>query len=483
MRFPLLLLPLAAFATAQAQDPGFQLNLPPGWQAKKLNAGEVVATAPNPREWVMVAPLLAQREGCDASLRRNLAGGWATFPNLSNLNVRTVRPGLTLADFYFFGGQSRGAVLCADTGPRSAMLYALAAPAPQFAAERNTLMGVLRSFRYGGRSGGAQRGAGGPALAMEPWREASENAFNAVKPAGWRVEGGIYRVSNLDVRSGFRLSSPDGRSSIVLGDVRLNGCMVPGPNGGQFTSQSPGGGKEWCPYRTGEQVAEEYAMRVAGPEMGVQNLRITGRRPRPDLTAAKDRLASMAGPSSFRNATGEVTFAGTRGGVAVTGTFIANTLMLHSPAPDLMAGSYTREVAGYVGPAEMDPSLAASVARIAGSMQWNVQWVMANRAAGQRDAEMIRRYLAHQAQVGQQMFEDRMASADRRAEAVGDLLAGTVRLRDAEGNNYSARAGSNYYFYDEQAGRVAGRRDDAVVGRDIWKEAGEVDLRPLEMVR
>jgi hypothetical protein len=218
-------------------------------------------------------------------------------------------------------------------------------------------------------------------------------------------------------------------------------------------------------------------------ELGVQGLRITGRRARPDLTAAADRLAGSAGPSNFRNATGEVTFAGTRGGVQVTGTFVANTLMLYSPAQDLMIGSYTQDVSGYVGPAEMEGALANAIGRINGSMQWNVQWVMANRAAGTRDTEMVRRYLAAQAQLGQQMFEDRTASADRRAAAVGDLLSGQVRLQDAEGNKYTARAGSNYYFLDEQQARVAGTPSDAVVGSDLWKAAGAVDLRPLELIR
>jgi hypothetical protein len=315
------------------------------------------------------------------------------------------------------------------------------------------------------------------------WREATEGAFVSVKPAGWRVDGGVTRLSNMDVRTGFRLSSPDGRSTIAIGDARLNSCVIPGRTSAQFLNQSPGGGKEWCPYRTGEQAAEEYVMRVVGPEWGIANLRITGRRARPDLTAAKDRLANVAGPSNFRNATGEVTFAGTRGGVAVSGRFVGNTLLLVSPAPDLLGGNYTRDLVGYAGPVEMDGALSATVARISGSMQWNVQWVMANRAAAQRDFEAIRRSLAAQAELGQKMFEDRMAAADRRAEAVGDLLSGTVRLKDAEGNNYTARAGSNYYFYDEDAGRVAGRRDDAVVGRDLWKDSGEVDLRPLETVR
>jgi len=466
------------------QDPGgFQLSLPPGWTAKKFNAGEVRASAPNPAEWVMIAPLLAQTEPCAISLRKNLSSGWVAFPNVKDLNVRVVRPGLALADFYFQNGQSRGAVLCADTGARSGMLYCLAAPAAQFATERNTLLAILRSFQYGGGSSTAARPSSTASLPLEPWREASEGAFVSVKPAGWRVEGGVVRVSNNDVRSGFRLTSPDARSSIVLGDARLNGCTVPGPNGRQFMNQSPGAGKEWCPYRTGEQVAEGYVQRVVAGELGVQGLRITSRRPRPDLTAAADRLASIGGPSKFRNATGEVTFAGTRGGVPVTGTFMANTLMLYSPAQDLMVGNYTQEISGYVGPAEMDGTLAGVIGRISGSMQWNMPWVMANRAAGTRDTEMVRRYLAFQSQLGQQMYEERTAAADRRAAAAGDVLSGQVRLNDAQGNKYTARAGSNYYFLDEQQARVAGAPDDAVVGTDVWKATGAVDLRPLEVIR
>src|SRR5437016_3174231 len=105
--------------TANQDARGFQVNLPPGWQARKLNGGEVVIASSNPAEWVMVAPLLAQAEPCAISLRKNLTGGWRAYPDVKDLNLRVVRQGLVLADFYFQAGQSRGAVLCADTGPRS----------------------------------------------------------------------------------------------------------------------------------------------------------------------------------------------------------------------------------------------------------------------------------------------------------------------------------------------------------------------------
>ncbi|MCW5983053.1 MAG: hypothetical protein KIT09_33500 [Bryobacteraceae bacterium] len=468
----------------QHQDPdGFRLQLPSGWKVRKYSGGQIVAAAPDPAEWVLIAPVLPRTRACAVSLESNLGGGWQAYPGVKNLNVRAVRPGLALADFHFHDGQSRGAVLCAETGPRTGMLYGMAAPAGRFPAARDRMLAVLRSFQYGGAAPANAAAPAGAALPMEPWRDPTESALSALKPAGWRVEGGVVRISNTDVRTGFRLTSTDGRSAFILGDARLNSCMVPGPNMMQYTNQAPAAGKDWCPYRTGEQVAEMYAQRILASDLGIQGLRITGRRPRPDLTAAADRLASIAGPSSFRNATGEVTFEGNRGGLAVSGKLIANTLMLYSPAQDLMAGTYTQDINGYIGPRENDALNESLLRRVQGSIQWNLQWVMANRAAGVRDTEMVRRYLAESAKLGQQMYEDRTAAAARRADAVGDLLSGQVRLKDTEGNQYTARAGSNYYFLDEEQARVAARPDDAVVGRDVWKDRGAVDLRPLEIVK
>ena len=75
-----------------------------------------------------------------------------------------------------------------------------------------------------------------------------------------------------------------------------------------------------------------------------------------------------------------------------------------------------------------------------------------------------------------------MVASDRRREGVNDILGGTVRLTDGQGNQYQAKAGSNYYFLDTEAARVAGRPDDAVRRTDLWPSP-MVDLRPLEVMR
>jgi hypothetical protein len=191
---------------------------------------------------------------------------------------------------------------------------------------------------------------------------------------------------------------------------------------------------------------------------------------------------ASAGLGSFQHAYGEVRFRATRQGQPVEGTMLGMTRMLWSPDRNLLAGNYTVEVKGFAGPAGSGALLARIGGHIEGTWEHNYQWIVANRQASARDQSAVMSYLRSSGEAQQKAFWDRMDASGRRAEAVGDLLSGRVRLSDGQGNQYEAKAGSNYYFYDEQAGRVAGRRDDAVVGTDVYPSPG-VDLRPLEVIK
>lgn len=445
----------------------------------------MVVSSPNPWMFVIVAPVLGRSGDCVTALRTTFANGWGSFPGARNVNVRPAGRGVAVADFEFQNGQSRGAVLCAETGRNSGMFYGMAAPAAEFGSERRRLVSILRSFRYGSPAAAKSGNTAAPsaALPMEPWREASEGAFTTEKPAGWRAEGGVRRISNNDVRLGYRLISPDGQAGMVMGDVRLGTCTVAGPGGQQFQNMGPTSGIEWCPYRTGEQAAEIYAQRLLTQDWGIQGLRILNRRPRPDLSQESSQAAAAYG-LKVRDSWGEVQFEGTRQGASITGKVVGFTQFLASVDPNLMAGTYTTQIYAFLGRRGQEATYAAAIARIQGSVRWNVQWVMANRASAQRDTGMVMRYLREQGERGQRMFEERTASADRRAAAVGDLLSGTVRLRDPQGRQYEAKAGSNYYYLNEGQARQGGRRDDAVVGSDLsLPTTGVVDLLPLEVIR
>lgn len=474
-----------AAVSSEHRDPsGFSLQLPAGWEVRKNNYNMVVVRNPQGGEFAFVAPVIGRTADCRTMLEGNLRGGWNVFPEVGGLRIENTAHNSALARFDYKGGAERGMVLCAETSSRSAMLYALGAPAARFAGAQPVLASVLKSFRYGepaepsgGKSSGAQAGPAMPP--MVPWREPNEGAYTLEMPEGWRVEGGIQRISNMDVRGSLRFWSPDGQSLIQFNDTRFDKCIVPS----QGTIMAPlGQGVRYCPYQTGLQIAEWYVAQVWTKEMQLENLEITGRRELAELGRGEDMRMAQAGLQGFQHSYGEVRFRASRAGRPVEGSLLGKTMMLWSPDRSLFQGNYTAEVKGVLAAAEEFGRVSAIGGRIESSIRYNLQWVVENRRASARDAQAILNSMRAAAEAAQQAFWERSEAAARRSESVGDLLAGRVRLTDAQGNRYEAKAGSNYYFYDEQAGRTAPRRDDAVLGADLYPSP-LVDLRPLEVVK
>jgi hypothetical protein len=483
---PLLLLSCGSTAAVSSEyrDPsGFSLQLPAGWEVRKNNHNMVIVQNPRGGEFAFVAPVLGRTADCRTMLEGNLRGGWNAFPEVGGLRIESTAHNAAVARFDFKGGASRGMVLCAATGARSAMLYALAAPAGRFAGAQPVLASVLKSFRYGEPAPGGQAEGGqaaAPAMPrMVPWREPNEAAYTLEMPEGWRVEGGIQRVSNMDIRGSLRFWSPDGQSLIQFNDTRFDKCLVPSAG----TIMAPlGQGVRYCPYQTGLQIAEWYVTQVWAKEMQLENLEIAGRRELAELGRGEDLRTAQAGLPGFQHSYGEVRFRAARAGRPVEGSLLGKTMMLWSPDRSLFQGNYTTEVKGVLAPSGEFARVSAVGGRIESSIRYNLQWVVENRRASARDAQAILDSMRAAAEAAQQAFWERSEAAARRSESVGDLLSGRVRLTDAEGNRYEAKAGSNYYFYDEQAGRTAPRRDDAVLGVDLYPSP-LVDLRPLEVVK
>jgi hypothetical protein len=317
-------------------------------------------------------------------------------------------------------------------------------------------------------------------MTMEPWREPSEGAYQSVKPAGWQVGGGVRRISNNDVRVGVQLLSPDRTAAIFLGDTRLNKCFVPGTFSSQYGSAPLGVGVDRCPYRDGVQLAEFYAARALASDWRLEGLRFVGRRPRPDLNQLSTQASATLGQMGMNQSYGEVRFAASRGGVPVEGVVIAASLFASSGSVDPNGGMYTSYVTGYLAPSERAAAVGAAANRVMSSARWDYGWITGNRQAAINDTRMALAYNRQIAALGQRMFEERDAADQRRADAAGHLLSGTVELQGPDGQKYQAKAGSNYYYLDTDAARRVSNPNDAVARRDVWDR--DVDLQPLAIV-
>ncbi len=468
MRLALALFSLHALTAAPYQDPdGFTLNLPTGWSVKKFGQGGVVAASPDPSRFALILPILGRTGDCATTLRQALASGWNAFPGIAEVNLKPVGPRSAIAGFSLRDGQGRGAMLCAETSPKSAMFYALAAPVAQYAADRQALLAILKSFRYA-----APASAPAANVSMEPFREPTEGAYQSVKPSGWQVAGGVRRISNNDVRVGIQLLSPDRSAAIWLGDVRLNKCVVLGANMRQFGSAPLGAGAEYCPYRDGIQTAEFYALRALSGDHRLEGLRITSRRPRPDLSQLSAQASAALGQMGMTQAYGEVRFSASRQGSPVEGIVIGSTIFASSGAVDPNGGIFTSYVTGYLAPAANAATIASAASRVMAGVRWDYGWVTGNRQAAANDTRMALEYNRQIAALGQRMFEERDASNQRIAEGRGHVLSGTTVLQGPDGQRYQAKAGSNYYFLDAP--------NDMIIGRNVWENP--IDLQPLAIV-
>ena len=114
--------------------------------------------------------------------------------------------------------------------PDVGYVFAMAAPSASLEAQRPTLVKVLSSFGFDvAASAGAIAHSSSSLsnLRFVKWVDPKEQAFTAQVPAGWKVEGGMFRFSPTDARASCYLRSPDGQIAIRSGDVTVPCFKMP----------------------------------------------------------------------------------------------------------------------------------------------------------------------------------------------------------------------------------------------------------------
>jgi len=103
-------------------------------------------------------------------------------------------------------------------------------------------------------------------LRFAAWVEPSQRSFSVDVPAGWRVEGGLNWISDLDPQGFVRVQSPDKALQVFMGDPDLLVRQVPdrfslmqtGAAEGQIFRTPSGGRARMQRYLTGSQYAKEH---------------------------------------------------------------------------------------------------------------------------------------------------------------------------------------------------------------------------------
>ena len=104
------------------------------------------------------------------------------------------------------------------------------------------------------------RAAPQEALSFVTWRESNEGAYSLSVPQGWKISGGIWRRTPVDVRSAVNVVSQGGAIHLFIGDYDVPPAREPdavtqvaGLREGQIYD-----GTLLARYQSGVQFAQRY---------------------------------------------------------------------------------------------------------------------------------------------------------------------------------------------------------------------------------
>ena len=454
------------------KDPsGFTVSLPPGWKAAAdAESGRVSLTGPA-QERALVWPLFLPGGVNPASagilLRRLVAP--AGFGAYRWSEPRPVAAQAVRMDGVS-GGQAAVASLAWSASPKGTASTVFVTAAPRAAYPQAVFSRILGSFRVAGGAAGKPASDG---LTFVPWRDPLENAFTVEVPAGWAVEGGMYRLAAVDTRAALNLASPDRQIRITFGDKDIGGFVEPnqtlewaGFHEGSVYSPGYGVQNVVRRYIPGPVFVRQYiAMR---PARGCANLQITEARARPDADEAVNRLYQgfLAYSMKLEQHSGEASFTCEEGGRAMAGYYFAGTLSTRS-SQSPVGNWMVQYLFGFVA-AKEKVSLAQQVVRhIVASMATNPEWA---RRQGETTLATSR-IVADANQAVSKIIDDtywtRQHSQDEIGRRRSNAILGLEDVVDPRtGRQMKVESGSNYYWIDNR-GVIAGTETASLPGLDF----------------
>ncbi len=298
-------------------------------------------------------------------------------------------------------------------------------------------------------------GGGGPSVFTDP----TENAFTISAPAGWSMQGGIVRTSDLSAKPWVTATSADGTEVVTYADPSVPTFASPNaqhPQGSSITAN--GGQTTYEPYENGAQFAADYAQHVFGSDCA--GLTQTGSQAEPELAqkAASDlaEMTAMVGnvqtpPPNFDG--GSATFSCQVNGQAYVAGVFAVTSLARFAVGDIWGVPI---LVSYRAPAA-DAQTIGQVARtILNTYQPNAQWQQKMAATTHDVLAQMQAQGAEQmaALRAQEASENRMlASSEASANAALNANhAAFMQQFNAQG------AARNANFANQQAAKASGQQ-------------------------
>src|ERR1035437_9045926 len=450
---------------------GFTVQTPAGWQAAgDRQSGRVTVTGPG-REQVIVWPVFMATaiDGRSApAVLQRLAGA-------SGVNAAWDMPQALPPHAVRMTGRwgDRTAVASftwtASAKGTAGYLFVAAAPTAVYRAGQDTLTRILESFRAAGApidDASKSASPGAPAVNWVRWQDPKENAFSIEVPAGWKVNGGVFRFVPLDTRPAWEAVSPDGQTRITGGDPQLGPFTEPNQvlamagfrEGSEY---SPGYGLRYIVrrYVSGAPFVREYV--TARAPQFCTGLAITDNRDRSDADAAINAIYQRYGSMGvmMQIHSGEASFTCDQQGRAMAGYYFAS--MLRTQAVGMPGGLWlAQNLCGDLAPRDQ-AQLAQSIAKhIVESGKPNPQWENMQSGITMNSSRIAAQTQEAVSNIISDTYWSRQKTMDEISRRRENAILGTVDVVDpASGRQIKVDNSANYYWMDNH-GMIAGTQTD-----------------------
>jgi hypothetical protein len=272
-----------------------------------------------------------------------------------------------------------------------------------------------------------------------------QKAFTMDVPRDWPVDGGMARLSALQVTPYVRALAPDGSAYLMIGTPDTPSYLVPNksrprvgetfhPNG---TSQST----EVEPYTPGMGYAQKVGAKFFAPACTA--LKFEASKDRPDLRDFQVRQYGGAipdansGDHSAREDAGEATWTCQHGGKAVEAHLIAVTHKTSAMCTfvDCIASWNVDGELGYVVPAGKAAVAEQAIMHIITSIVFNPAWQQAQRGLTAAEVDKMNRNWQQMEQTIAHI-QRRQAAFQQSFQAIDDTISGIHEYHNAEGTPF-----------------------------------------------
>lgn len=310
-----------------------------------------------------------------------------------------------------------------------------------------------------------------PKLQYNRFVDPNEQAFYLEYPSGWKIEGALYRISQIDIRGNIRMYSPDGKITLFLGDKELPYFIIPnsmlewgGFREGTWYSAGYGNNMLVQRYYPGLQFATQYASKISEGQA-----KFLKENNRPELARQLMGLQEVLyNGINIRMDAGDVYFQAPTGKGMQEGYVFANTLK--TEMVNSTSNWHVEQLYGFMATPDKTGEAMDILRNVVHSFKMNPDWVRMQSNLTNQVVDIFTQTNTQISEMIKSTYENRSASLDRSNQRFSDAIRGVERFVDQYGTQHTAESGSNYYWINQF---------QEIIGTDIYKNPDAQHFREL----